>query len=187
MLCTTRVFFFFFTRNSSSSGPEAVLTTAAGQPVAQGGGLQSSQSPTRLWLLERGATPIFKKKRHRRLHPKRSALFSVFVFRSCARQVWPLPWHLPKCCSEILSITGLEVSEGIPNMAQTHVLSRRINRYLTPQTVISHHEARLSANSLCPVLQIYAAFYTSESVYIELQHYATSTNPNSKLLFFFHF
>lgn len=60
-------------------------------------------------------------------------------------------------------------------MARTDGLHRRINRYLTPQTVISHHEARLSANSLCPVLQIYGAFYTSKSVYIELQHYATST------------
>lgn len=81
-----------------------------------------------------------------------------FLFAFGAHQVWP-PWHLPKCCSEILSITGLEVSEGISNRAWTHGLHRRINRYLTPQTVISHHEARLSANSLCPVLQIYGALY----------------------------
>lgn len=151
-----------------------------------GWGLQSSQSPTRLWLLEKGRDPHFQKKGiGGYIRNARHSFLFFFFFRYCARQVWPLPWHLPKCCSEILSITGLEVSEGIPNMARTHGLSRRINRYLTPQTVISHHEARLSANSLCPVLQIYAAFYTSEPVYIELQHNATSTNPNLKVFFSF--
>lgn len=156
MLRSSRVGFFLRGMRAARGRRQrrtAVLTTAAGQPGARGRILVISIIDSTL-TPPKGHDPHFQKGISGYI---RNALHS-FLFAFCAHQVWP-PWHLPKCCSEILSITGLEVSEGISNRAWTHGLHRRINRYLTPQTVISHHEARLSANSLCPVLQIYGALY----------------------------